>query len=86
MMQEAHPHTGQPHAAGSAPVAPTALPIPPVAMAATQQPEPQAQPDPATRWWHRVRTSLGTIAATTTICLATGALQQLGAHLIEWLW
>lgn len=38
-----------------------------------------------TRYWHRARTPLLT-PTTTGIWLASGALQELGTRITEWLW
>jgi hypothetical protein len=48
--------------------------------------QPELQPGRSARWWRRARTPALTAAATATVWLANGALQELGARLIEWLW
>ncbi|MFE7744755.1 hypothetical protein [Nocardia sp. NPDC057455] len=55
-------------------------------MTDTTNHQPEPQPGRASRWWRRARTPALTAAATATVWLANGALQELGARLIEWLW
>ncbi len=45
-----------------------------------------AEPQRVTRYWRHARTPLLTASATAGVWLASGALQELGARLIAWLW
>jgi hypothetical protein len=81
MTQEANQPT-----AASAPIPESTAAVQPTYTSTPQQLTPEPQPGPAANWWHRARTVVHTHIATATVCLSAGALQQLGAHLIEWFW
>ncbi|WP_157101249.1 hypothetical protein [Nocardia shimofusensis] len=51
-----------------------------------QQPSNPTAWERITHYWQQARTPLLTTTVTVGVWLASGALQELGTRLIEWLW